>query len=64
VTFSLANSTRFIGTAGHLGTERALAPINGRRHVSTAPSTFHWDTNNIPADLFERVDVVTGGNSS
>jgi outer membrane receptor protein involved in Fe transport len=70
-TFSQANSTRFIGTAGQsfldlrgLGTERTLALVNGRRFVSTAPGTFRWDVNNVPADLIERVDVVTGGNSA
>lgn len=70
-TFSQANSTRFIGTAGQnfldlrgLGTERTLVLVNGRRHVSTAPGTFRWDVNNVPADLVERIDVVTGGNSA
>lgn len=70
-TFSQANSTRFIGTAGQnfldlrgLGTERTLTLINGRRQVSSAPGSFRWDTNNVPADLIERVDVVTGGNSA
>ncbi len=70
-TFSQANSTRFIGTAGMnfldlrgLGTERTLVLVNGRRHVSTAPGTFRWDVNNVPADLIDRVDVVTGGNSA
>lgn len=70
-TFSQANSTRFIGTAGQnsldlrgLGTDRTLVLINGRRQVSNAPGSFRWDTNNVPADLVERVDVVTGGNSA
>lgn len=70
-TFSQANSTRFIGTAGMnfldlrgLGTERTLVLVNGRRHVSTSPGSYRWDTNNVPADLIERVDVVTGGNSA
>lgn len=70
-TFSQANSTRFIGTAGQnsldlrgLGTDRTLVLINGRRQVSNAPGSFRWDTNNVPADLIERVDVVTGGNSA
>ncbi|WFL78955.1 TonB-dependent receptor [Altererythrobacter arenosus] len=70
-TFSQANSTRFIGTAGMnfldlrgLGTERTLVLVNGRRHVSTSPGTFRWDVNNVPADLVDRVDVVTGGNSA
>ncbi len=70
-TFSQANSTRFIGTAGSnfldlrgLGTDRTLVLLNGRRHVSTSPGSFRWDINNVPSDLIERVDVVTGGNSA
>ncbi len=72
-TFTQANSTRFLGTAGlnlldlrGLGTARTLVLVNGRRHVggdvlSTGVSV---DVNTIPADLIERVDVVTGGNSA
>ncbi len=70
-TFSQANSTRFIGTAGQnfldlrgLGTDRTLTLINNRRSVSTTPGSFRWDVNNVPSDLVERVDVVTGGNSA
>ncbi|MBY0300792.1 MAG: TonB-dependent receptor [Sphingomonas ginsenosidimutans] len=70
-TYSQANSTRFIGTAGSnfldlrgLGIDRTLVLINGRRHVSTSPGGFQWDVNNVNADLLERVDVVTGGNSA
>jgi outer membrane receptor protein involved in Fe transport len=72
-TFTQANSTRFLGTAGlnlldlrGLGTARTLVLVNGRRHVggdvlSTGVSV---DVNTIPTDLIERVDVVTGGNSA
>lgn len=70
-TFSQANSTRFIGTAGinlldlrGLGTERTLVLINGRRHVTSSPGSYDVDTNTIPVDLLERVDVITGGNSA
>ncbi len=70
-TFSQANSTRFIGTAGQnfldlrgLGTDRTLTLINNRRSVSTTPGSFRWDVNNVPSDLVERVDIVTGGNSA
>lgn len=70
-TFSQANSTRFIGTAGlnlldlrGLGTERTLVLVNGRRHVTSSPGSYEVDTNTIPTDLVERVDVVTGGNSA
>jgi len=72
-TFSQSNSTRFLGTTGlnlldlrGLGTQRTLVLVNGRRHVagdilSDGVST---DTNTIPTDLIERVDVVTGGDSA
>lgn len=72
-TNSQANSTRFVGAAGinlidlrGLGTVRTLTLVNGRRHVGSdillnGTST---DTNTIPTDLIERVDVVTGGNSA
>ena len=70
-TFSQANSTRFIGTAGinlldlrGLGTERTLVLVNGRRHVTSSPGTYDVDINTIPIDLLERVDIVTGGNSA
>lgn len=69
-TFTQANSTRFIGTAGinrldlrNLGTSRTLVLQNGRRHVTSSPGTYDVDVNTIPADLLERVDIVTGGNS-
>ena len=70
-TFSQANSTRFIGTAGlnlldlrGLGTDRTLVLVNGRRHVTSTPGSFSVDVNTIPVDLLERVDVITGGNSA
>ncbi|WP_426256285.1 TonB-dependent receptor domain-containing protein [Sphingomonas sp. DC2300-3] len=70
-TYSQANSTRFIGTAGlnlldlrGLGTQRTLVLVNGRRHVTSQPGSFVVDTNTIPTDLLERVDVQTGGSSA
>ena len=70
-TFSQANSERFIGTSGlnvldlrGLGTARTLVLVNGRRHVTSSPGDYLVDTNTIPDDLLERVDVVTGGNSA
>ena len=69
--FTQANSTRFIGTAGinsldlrDLGTSRTLVLVNGRRHVSSTPGDYDVDTNTIPSDLLQRVDIVTGGNSA
>ena len=70
-TFSQANSTAFIGTAGlnlldlrGLGTERTLVLVNGRRHITAQPGNYNVDVNTIPRELLERVDVVTGGNSA
>lgn len=69
--YSQANSTRFIGTAGlnlldlrGLGISRTLVLVNGRRHVTSQPGSFVVDTNTIPTDLLERVDVQTGGSSA
>lgn len=72
-TFSQANSTRFLGTAGlnlldlrSLGTQRTLVLVNGRRHVAgdILNSGTSVDTNTIPTDLIDRVDIVTGGESA
>jgi len=72
-TFTQANSTRFLGTAGlnlldlrGLGTVRTLVLVNGRRHVGgdVLSSGVTPDVNTMPTDLIERVDVVTGGNSA
>jgi len=70
-TFSQANSTRFVGTAGvsfldlrGLGTQSTLVLQNGRRHVSASPGLPRVDINTIPVDLVERIDVVTGGTSA
>ncbi|MFN2473863.1 MAG: TonB-dependent receptor plug domain-containing protein, partial [Sphingomicrobium sp.] len=70
-TFSQANSTRFIGTAGinaldlrGLGTSRTLVLVNGRRIVTATPGINRPDVNAIPTDLVDRIDIVTGGNSA
>jgi outer membrane receptor protein involved in Fe transport len=72
-TFSQSNSTRFLGTSGlnlldlrGLGTQRTLVLVNGRRHIASdvLGNAVEVDTNTIPTDLIERVDVVTGGNSA
>jgi outer membrane receptor protein involved in Fe transport len=66
-----ANSTRFIGTAGitaldlrGLGTARTLTLVDGRRLITATPGSIVPDINDIPTDLIERVDIVTGGNSA
>ena len=70
-TFSQANSTRFIGTAGinlldlrGLGVQRTLVLVNGRRHITWTPGDYEVDVQTIPTDLIERVDIVTGGSSA
>jgi outer membrane receptor protein involved in Fe transport len=70
-TFSQQNSGRFIGTAGQnfldlrgLGTARTLVLVNGRRMITAAPGDFTPDVDNIPQDLIDRIDVVTGGESA
>jgi len=70
-TFSQQNSGRFIGTAGQnfldlrgLGTNRTLVLVNGRRFITGAVGDFVVDVDNIPEDLIDRVDIVTGGESA
>jgi outer membrane receptor protein involved in Fe transport len=72
-TFSQANSTRFLGTSGlnlldlrGLGPQRTLVLVNGRRHVGAdiLNNAVSVDTNTIPTDLIDRVEVVTGGDSA
>jgi outer membrane receptor protein involved in Fe transport len=72
-TIGQSNSTRFLGTAGlnlldlrGLGTQRTLVLQNGRRHVGSdlLSNAVSVDTNQIPTDLIERVDIVTGGSSA
>lgn len=70
-TYSQANSTQFIGTSGvnfldlrGLGVTRTLVLVNGRRHITGSEGDFLVDTNTIPTDLLDRVDIVTGGSSA
>jgi outer membrane receptor protein involved in Fe transport len=70
-TASTSGDSGFIGSTGlnllnlrNLGTERTLVLVNGRRHVAGAPASADVDTNSIPIDLIERVDVLTGGASA
>jgi outer membrane receptor protein involved in Fe transport len=72
-TYSQANSSRFLGTAGlnlldlrGLDPVRTLVLVNGRRHVGSdiLSSGVSVDINTIPLDLIDRVDIVTGGNSA
>ncbi|ASP49618.1 TonB-dependent receptor domain-containing protein [Cognaticolwellia beringensis] len=70
-TYSLANSGRFIGTAGlnildlrNMGTDRTLVLVDGKRHVSSAAGSASVDTNTIPSSWVERVEIITGGASA
>ncbi len=47
-----------------LGATRTLVLVNGRRHVSGSAGTSIVDVSSIPANLIERVDVLTGGASA
>ncbi|MEH6418618.1 TonB-dependent receptor domain-containing protein [Pseudomonas sp. CGJS7] len=69
--FTMGNSTQYIGTAGvamqdlrNLGTARTLVLVNGRRMVGSSSGTTAVDTNLIPADWIERVEIITGGASA
>ena len=66
-----ANSQRLIGTAGitaldlrGLGTARTLVLVDGRRLVTATPGQNIPDINDVPLDLLDRVDIVTGGDSA
>lgn len=70
-TFTLANSGRFIGTAGistlnlrNMGVDRTLVLVDGKRHVSSSPGSGAVDTNTIPSAWIERVEIITGGASA
>lgn len=70
-TYSQSNSTQFIGTSGlnlldlrGLGTSRTLTLINNRRTVTSVPGTESVDTNTIPTELVDRIDIITGGSSA
>ncbi len=48
----------------NLGTARTLVLVDGRRFVSGIPGDAAVDLNTIPVQFIERVDVLTGGQSS
>jgi outer membrane receptor protein involved in Fe transport len=70
-TYSMGNSSRYIGTAGlnlldlrGLGVDRTLVLVNGRRHIASAAGSSAVDINTIPAALVQRVEILTGGSSA
>jgi len=48
----------------HLGEDRTLVLVDGRRHVSGLAGSAAVDIDAIPTDLIENVDVLTGGASA
>ncbi|EGG29137.1 TonB-dependent receptor [Aequoribacter fuscus] len=65
------NSNFTVGSSGintvnlrGLGDSRTLTLVNGRRWVPGIPGTSIVDLNSIPADLIERLEIITGGASS
>jgi outer membrane receptor protein involved in Fe transport len=48
----------------NLGEQRTLVLQNGRRIVAGIGGTSAVDVNNIPVDLLERVEIITGGASA
>ena len=70
-TYSLANSGRYIGTAGlnvldlrNMGTARTLVLVDGKRHVSSSAGSQRVDVNTIPSAWVDKVEVITGGASA
>lgn len=47
-----------------LGSSRTLTLVNGRRFIGGFAGDSAVDLNNIPTDLIERIEVVTGGSSA
>jgi outer membrane receptor protein involved in Fe transport len=48
----------------HLGVDRTLVLVDGRRHVAGLEGTAAVDIDTIPQDLLQAVDVLTGGASA
>lgn len=48
----------------NLGANRTLVLVDGRRHVAGYPGIASVDTNTIPTDLIQKVDILTGGASA
>ena len=48
----------------HLGVDRTLVLVDGRRHVAGLAGSAAVDVDSIPTDLLQSVDVLTGGASA
>jgi iron complex outermembrane recepter protein len=53
----------FVNLRG-LGTDRTLVLVNGRRRVSGTQTSSAVDLTTIPANMVERIEVITGGASA
>jgi len=62
---SVNNGTGGVATVDlrNLGTKRTLVLVDGKRLVASDPS-LNVDTNQIPAAMVERIEVLTGGASA
>lgn len=70
-TYSLANSGQDIGNAGlnvldlrGMGANRTLVLVDGKRHVSSSAGSSSVDTNSIPSQWIDKVEIITGGASA
>lgn len=66
-----AGSNAFVGGTGlelldlrHLGVDRTLVLVDGRRHVAGLPGSAAVDIDTIPIALIQDVQVLTGGMSA
>lgn len=48
----------------NLGSSRTLILIDGKRHVAGSPGSAAVDLSTIPANMIERVEIMTGGASA
>jgi iron complex outermembrane recepter protein len=59
----IASGTATVNLRG-LGSERTLVLVNGRRLPYGSPTSVAADLNQVPSQLIERVEVLTGGASA
>ncbi len=62
--FAVANSGINTLELRNIGEDRTLVLVNGRRFVGGVPGTAQVDFNQIPTELIERIEVITGGASA
>src|SRR5690554_1142611 len=61
-----SNSSAGVSSANlrNLGASRTLILIDGKRHVAGSPGSAAVDLSTIPANMIERVEIMTGGASA